>query len=270
MTAVHEVNAFATPPFAGNPAGVCLPDGPASDDWRQDVARLMGFSETAFLSARPDGDGFDLRWFTPVREVELCGHATLASAHALWSNGKLPRGREAVFHTMSGRLSARPVPGPGGWIEMDFPAAPPHRADAPPRLAAGLGAKPVWVGRCSLHYYIAELESDEAVRSLDPDFKTLAELDGMCVIATAKSSDRDFDFISRCFCPAVGIDEDPVTGSAHCALAPFWGARLGKAKMIGHQASGRGGVVRVTLGPSRVMLGGQAVTVRTHNVPAPR
>ena len=257
---IVQVDAFSSRPFAGNPAAVCvLPKAP-EEQWMRDVAREMNLSETAFLvpkSAAPQADGYHLRWFTPAVEVDLCGHATVASAHVLWEDGHLPAGARARFHTRSGLLLADRR---GDWIELDFPATPAMAAEAPSSLLDALGTRAQFVGKTRFDYFI-EVESDEVVRSLAPDFTALRKLGGRGVIVTARSSSGEFDFISRFFAPGAGIDEDPVTGSAHCALGPYWNAHLGKQEMTGYQASARGGVVRVRMKGDRVILGGQAVTV---------
>jgi len=229
---------------------------PRDASWMQVVAREMNLSETAFLVRR--GSGFHLRWFTPTVEVELCGHATLASAHVLWEDGHLPPGTKAEFDTLSGRLWASQN---GDWIEMNFPACVPKPVEAPPLLARALGVSSFkYTGRDGFDY-ICELESEEMVRSLRPDFKPLAEVGPRGVIVTAVADSREFDFVSRFFAPAYGVDEDPVTGSAHCCLGPYWASRLGKTDLMGYQASARGGVVRVGVRGDRILLGGQAVTV---------
>ena len=252
---IIQVDAFTSVPFAGNPAAVCILPQPRGAEWMQQVAREMNLSETAFLDPRPDG--YNLRWFTPAVEVDLCGHATLAAAHVLWEEGHLDPQCEARFLTRSGRLSARRA---AEWIEMDFPATPEAAAEAPAALAAALGAAPVHVGR-SRFDYLVELESEAAVRGLQPDFGLLRPLPVRGIIVTSRGSSDGFDFVSRFFAPASGIDEDPVTGSAHACLGPYWSARLGRREMLAYQASARGGVVRVRVEGDRVHLGGQAVTV---------
>ena len=217
------------------------------------VAREMNLAETAFLL--PRADGYQLRWFTPLVEVDLCGHATLASAHALWEEGHLPLSEQARFHTRSGLLTARRA---GDWIEMDFPATPDEPAPAPDGLIAALGARPRYIGKSPFDY-IVELDSEDTVRRLKPDLGLLEKITVRGVIVTSRAA--DYDFVSRFFGPAVGIPEDPVTGSAHCCLGPFWGARLNKTEFVAYQASVRGGVVRVRLEGDRVLLSGQAVTV---------
>ncbi len=254
-----QVDAFVVPGsrgFSGNPAGVCLLDGAREDAWMQGVAAEMNLAETAFLRKR--ADGYDLRWFTPVVEVDLCGHATLASAHALWEQGLLGPDEPARFHTRSGLLTARAC---GEQIELDFPAEPAKATDPPADLLAGLGGVAVRRIARNRFDYLVELESEEAVRSLDPDFRTLRRLGERGVIATAQSDAGGFDFVSRFFAPACGIDEDPVTGSAHCCLGPWWSERLDRTEFVAFQASARGGVVRVKVNGNRVILGGEAITV---------
>jgi len=219
------------------------------------VAREMNLSETAFLVKA--ADGYNLRWFTPAVEVDLCGHATLASAHVLWEDGHLAPGAQARFQTRSGLLTADRD---GDWIELDFPAKPEVSATAPPDLLDALGATAVYVGRNQFDY-IVEVESEDAVRRMTPDHSRLRHLPVRGVIVTARSAGAGFDFVSRFFAPGSGIDEDPVTGSAHCCLGPFWAQRLGKTGLMAFQASARGGVVRVRVAGERVRLGGQAVTV---------
>ncbi len=249
------VDAFASRPFEGNPAAVCLLSEARDSAWMQLVAREMNLSETAFLIPREDG--FGLRWFTPGVEVDLCGHATLASAHVLWEEGLLDSEAAARFHTKSGLLTARRE---RGLIWLDFPALAEERVEAPEGLARALGAPPRYVGRNAFDY-VVEVESEETVRRLSPDLRALARLGGRGVSVTSRAQTGDYDFVSRFFAPASGIDEDPVTGSAHCCLGPFWATRLAKSDLIGYQASSRGGVVRVACRGDRVGLGGEAVTV---------
>ncbi|WP_437638481.1 PhzF family phenazine biosynthesis protein [Sorangium sp. So ce854] len=254
---ITQVDAFTAKPYRGNPAAVCvLPEArPAA--WMQAVAREMNLSETAFLVGRGDG-GYDLRWFTPVVEVALCGHATLASAHVLWETGTLAPDEQARFSTQSGLLTASRRD--DGWIELDFPAKREERAEPPPGLGQALRVEPLYIGRSALDYLIV-VGSEDEVRAARPDFGLLATVPARAVIITSRSSSMDFDFVSRFFAPAAGVNEDPVTGSAHCCLTPFWAARLGKTEMVAYQASARGGVVRVRLRGDRVDLSGQAVTV---------
>ena len=252
---IIQVDAFTHEPFRGNPAAVCVMGAPAEEHWMQAVAQEMNLAETAFL--HPEAGGYRLRWFTPTTEVDLCGHATLASAHVLWNEGHLPPTQTARFITRSGWLAAEKK---GEWIELDFPSEPPMQTPAPPALLEGLQIAPRFVGKNRLDYFV-EVASEEAVRQLKPDLRRLAELSLRGVIVTSRAAAGPYDFVSRFFGPAVGVDEDPVTGSAHCALAPYWSAQLHKTEMIGYQASARGGVVRVRLGQGRVYLAGQAVTV---------
>lgn len=252
------VDAFTDEPFRGNPAAVCLLDSPRPDDWMQSLASEMNLSETAYVLARDDG--YELRWFTPTTEVELCGHGTLASAHALWETGRHPADESVEFHTRwKGTLSATNSP---EGITLDFPAAPSVECAAPEGLAAALGSTVVATSVNGLHH-IVELADEDAVRAVTPNFERLAatEVGGVAVTARADDGSQHFDFVSRYFAPKYGIDEDPVTGSAHTSLGPYWGARLGKSDLIGHQVSARGGVVRVQLRGDRVNLIGNAVTV---------
>ncbi|MBZ5637748.1 MAG: PhzF family phenazine biosynthesis protein [Acidobacteriia bacterium] len=252
---ITQVDAFTDRPFAGNPAAVCLLPEPRPDAFMRDVAREMNLSETAFLVQR--GGDFDLRWFTPTVEVDLCGHATLASAHVLWEEGRLPSDAAARFHTRSGLLTAEKR---GTLIEMDFPAEPATESEESPDLEHALGVRPTFVGRNRLDLLV-EVESEETVRLVSPDFTWLRAITTRGVIVTSRSSSPDRDFVSRFFAPAAGIDEDPVTGSSHCCLGPYWGAKLGRPRLVGYQASARGGTVNVRLNGDRVILGGTAVTV---------
>lgn len=252
---IVQVDAFTSRPFAGNPAAVCVLPGPADENWMRHVATEMNLSETAFL--HPENGGYRLRWLTPAVEVDLCGHATLASAHVLWEDGHLQPDAEARFHTRSGLLTCTRN---GDWIGMNFPVKIAEAAEAPPQLAEALGMESAWVGRNQFDYLV-EAGSEAQLRALEPNHHLLRQLPVRGVIVTAQSTDPAYDFVSRFFAPGSGIDEDPVTGSAHSALAPFWGARLGKNEMTGFQASARGGVVKVRLEGSRVWLSGQAVTV---------
>jgi len=252
---IYQIDAFTKEPFKGNPAAVCILPAPQSESWMQNVAREMNLSETAFLVQQDEG--FHLRWFTPAVEVELCGHATLASAHILWETGILKRNEQARFHTLSGLLTARLS---GDWIELNFPARPETKVRTPAGLAAALGVQVLYTGQ-NQYDYLVEVESEEQVRNLQPDIKQLKDLSVRGIMVTSSASTVGFDFVSRFFAPGAGIDEDPVTGSAHCCLGPFWSERLGKAEMVAYQASARGGVVQVRVAGERVFLRGQAVTV---------
>lgn len=254
MPDLYLIDAFTAEPFAGNPAGVCLLDASRPDAWMQAVAREMNQAETAFLEPRPDGYG--LRWFTPNTEVELCGHATLASAHFLWSEGHLPPDAPARFHTRSGLLTATRS---GDWITLDFPVTPPGPCSIPIELLPALGIQAAPVLRSKFDYFVV-LEDPAELRALRPNAALLVEVETRGVIVTTPSDLPGVDFLSRFFGPAVMVEEDPVTGSAHCALAPYWVARLGRNPLTGYQASLRGGTVKVELKGERVLLTGQAVT----------
>jgi len=261
---IVQVDAFTDTPFRGNPAAVCFLKEARDATWMQNVAREMNLSETAFLVPRANGykgedwpSEIDLRWFTPAVEVDLCGHATVASAHALWETGRLSTDAPARFHTRSGVLTAERR---GQWIELDFPSLPEQAAEPPAELASALGITPKYVGK-SRFDYLVEVDSQMTLQSLRPDFATLRKVEGRGVIVTSRSASAEYDFVSRYFAPSYGIDEDPVTGSSHCVLAPFWAGRLGRQEMIGFQASARSGVVRVRLAGDRVRLGGKAVIV---------
>jgi PhzF family phenazine biosynthesis protein len=253
---ITQVDAFTNRPFAGNPAAVCILPKAADAAWMLNVALEMNLAETAFLV--PQSDGYDLRWFTPAVEVDLCGHATLASAHVLWEEGRLKPNEQARFHTKSGLLTAERR---GSWIELDFPATPPAVAPAPQGLIEAIGAKPQFVGR-SRFDYLVEVENEATVRELTPDLTALSRVQARGIIVTSRSDGKsDYDFVSRFFAPQSGVPEDPVTGSAHCALTPYWSAKLGKKELVAYQASARGGELRLRLAGERVRLGGQAVTV---------
>ncbi|WP_165224462.1 PhzF family phenazine biosynthesis protein [Aquisphaera insulae] len=260
-TPIIQVDAFSARPFAGNPAAVCLLDGPADEIRMQHIAAEMNLSETAFVYREAGSGIFRLRWFTPVAEVDLCGHATLATAHALWEGGILDRSDPCLFDTRSGRLEAKRE---GDWIALDFPSEPcgDEIVDATEldSIRQALGASVQWAGRNRLDLLI-ELEDERAVRELSPDHRRVARIPVRGVIVTARSADPAFDFVSRFFAPALGIDEDPVCGSAHCCLGPFWAARIGLDDLTGHQVSRRGGVVRTRVRGARTHLLGQAVTV---------
>ena len=259
-SAVHvrfvQVDAFTGEPFAGNPATVVVLTVAREPAWMQQVAAEMNLSETAFLQRRADGS-FDLRWFTPTTEVDLCGHATLASAHALWESGQLQPDHEATFHTKSGVLTAVRD---GDRIALNLPATPETAADPPPGLAEALGVAPRYVGK-SRFDYLVEVESEQAVRDANPDHRQLATLPVRGVMITSVASAPDTDFVSRFFAPGSGIDEDPVTGSAHCCLTPFWARRLGRTELVARQLSRRGGTLYLRLEEDRVRITGQAVTV---------
>jgi len=249
------VDAFTSELFAGNPAAVCVLPAPRDAAWMQHVAREMNMAETAFLDGTTDG--FNLRWFTPTVEVDLCGHATLACAHVLWETGQVSATEAIHFHTRSGVLTAVRR---DDWIELDFPVTPETPVETPPGLVEALGVLPSYVGK-SRFDYLVELDSEETVRNLRPDFRRLQTIPARGIIVTSRSSMSGCDFVSRFFAPASGIDEDPVTGSAHSCLAHFWSSRLHKERFIARQLSERGGLLRVELDGDRVRLSGQAVTV---------
>ena len=248
---LHVVDAFTDRPFAGNPAAVALVDQWPPDDFMQSVAAEMNLAETAFVQPRSDGD-HDLRWFTPTVEVELCGHATLASAHVL--------GGDPRFHTRSGVLACRA--GGDGLVEMDFPADPP----APLAAVPPLGIDDIgWAGRGRFDILV-EVGAAAAVRALVPDLSSIAAAGSRAVIVTARGDRPDVDCVSRVFAPNVGIPEDPATGSAHCTLAGFWGERTGRDTLVGEQASPRGATIHMRRRGERVVLAGRAVTVSEVNL----
>ena len=267
MTSLWLVDAFTDVPFKGNPAGVCHLTGPVPDQWMQSLAAEMNQAETAFLL--PEGDGFRLRWFTPAAEVDLCGHATLASAHFLWESGTLAQGTMASFETRSGRLTA--APGPSGTILLDFPSTPQRPAPPQPDLyqALGIAGGETFSNHAPQPDFLIALPDAAAVRRLEPDLGRLRRVEARGVIVTAPSDQPGIDFVSRFFAPRFGVDEDPVTGSAHCSLAPFWAGRLGRTELVGYQASRRGGIVGTRLLGDRVELAGHAVTVLRGTVEAP-
>ena len=252
---IFQVDAFTEKPFSGNPAAVCLLSGPGDPAWMQNVAKEMNLSETAFLY-RQEGD-FNLRWFTPSVEVDLCGHATLASAHILWEEGLLRLQERAKFQTRSGLLTAERK---ADRIELNFPANPAEPATVPAGLLEALGIAPKYVGRSKFDYLV-EVDSEDSVRKIMPDFVLLKALPVRGIAVTSSAASPGYDFISRFFAPRAGVNEDPVTGSAHCTLGPFWSKRLGKKDLVAYQASERGGVLQVRVAGDRVHLGGGAVTV---------
>jgi len=261
-TPIFVVDAFTSARFAGNPAAVCLLDAPADEAWMQAVATEMRHSETAFVSPRDDGD-HDLRWFTPTVEADLCGHATLATTHVLGETGRVAGSAEMRFHTRSGALGGRRTP--DRRIEIDLPADPCTTADVPPALIEALGVTPVASARGRIGWLL-ELDDEAAVRAVRPDHAALARERASVVVtapATTTTSGPAIDFVSRYFAPYWGIDEDPVTGAAHCALAPYWAERRQRRELVGYQASARGGIVGVRMGPTaeRVLLTGETVTV---------
>jgi PhzF family phenazine biosynthesis protein len=252
---IYQVDAFTNKPFSGNPAAVCILDEPREENWMLDVAREMNLSETAFLHKQEDG--YRLRWFTPVTEIDLCGHATLASAHILWETDLLGSQETAHFYTLSGVLKATRK---GEEIEMDFPAITYEPLSESSDLREALGVTPVYQGKSDF-FILVEVGSEREVRNLKPDFDKIKSMSASAIIVTSVADTKGYDFVSRCFAPNVGINEDPVTGSAHCFLGPFWGKRFGKDELVAYQASERGGMLRVRVQGERVFLEGRAVTV---------
>jgi PhzF family phenazine biosynthesis protein len=257
---LYQVDAFTDQPFKGNPAGVCVLDAERPDAWLQSVAAEMNLSETAF--PRLQGEVYDLRWFTPKREVSLCGHATLATAHILWEEHHVKPEAEIAFDTLSGRLTARRE---GDWIALDFPTRTVNVAADYPALNQALGIVPqfTFVSAASSRgdTYLLEVASEDIVRQMTPDFTLLAATSARAVIVTARAQGGEYDFCSRFLAPAIGINEDPVTGSAHCYLAPYWGTKLHKTALVGFQASARTGIVGCAWRDARVILQGKAITV---------
>ncbi|UCB46509.1 MAG: PhzF family phenazine biosynthesis protein [Spirochaetota bacterium] len=252
---LYGVDAFTEAPFRGNPAAVCILKSPRNERWMQDIAAEMNLSETAFLSRK--GERYSLRWFTPEIEVDLCGHATLASAHILWEIGEIGKERAIYFDTKSGELVAHPK---GEWIELDFPAEPEAEASPPDILLKSLNTEALYVGKNRFDWLI-EVDSEQRVKSMAPDFELLKKVPSRGVIVTSRSNSDDYDFVSRFFAPGAGINEDPVTGSAHSCLGPYWQKRLGKDELLAYQASKRGGFLKIRVGRDRVYISGKAVTV---------
>lgn len=256
-TPIAVIDAFTDRPFAGNPAGVCVHDDDRSTEWLHAVAKELNLSETAFLRRRDDGD-WSLRWFTPADEEKLCGHATLASAHHLLETGQVPPTGKIRFHTLSGVLTAERV---NGAIVLDFPSEPPRKIDIPAGLAEALGAPVVAAGQNRLDLF-AEVADETTVRKLTPSLDRLGAFVTRGVVVTARgNAGGPYDIVSRFFAPNCGIPEDPVTGSAHCGLAPWWSERLGKTTMHAYQASPRGGTLKVIIQGERCLLEGTAVTI---------
>jgi PhzF family phenazine biosynthesis protein len=252
---IYQVDSFTAVPFKGNPAAVCILDEDIDERLMQTLAGEMNLSETAFVLRKESS--FGLRWFTPKTEVDLCGHATIATSHILWEQGYVPPAQQIRFETKSGTLIAKKN---GDFIELDFPHVDQHTEIPPSDLISGIGVDPVYVG-ASEHYYLVELASEKLVRDLKPNLDCFRKLEKGAILVTSKSSMPQYDFVSRVFCPLEGIDEDPVTGAAHCILAPYWKDKLGKDSFTAYQASERGGEVRVSLEGDRIILSGQAITV---------
>lgn len=259
---IYHVDAFTDTPFKGNPAGVCLLQEPADPLWMQHIAFEMNLSETAFVIRK--GDHFALRWFTPVTEVKLCGHATLAAAHVLWEFGDVKEAEVIQFETLSGRLSSRKM---DGWIELEFPAAKIEPSDLTDYYLSALGISPDAIFQ-SEDKVLIEVADEAVVRQMRPDFSTLVKLPGRGIMVTAISDTPGIDFVSRYFAPWVGINEDPVTGSAYCILGPYWQKKLSKDYLTAYQASARGGTVKLRLSGENVYISGQAVTVIRGFIPS--
>lgn len=256
MEKIYTVDAFTDKPFAGNPAAVCLLEENKDDKWLLNVAAEMNLSETAFV--KKTDNGFILRWFTPKSEVELCGHATLASAHILWQTGILNQSEEAIFHTVfKGMLSAKKD---GEEITLNFPINLQNPSEQKDEVEKALGINSIYLGITDHHYFV-ELNSEEEVKNAKPNFDLLRKLPKYGTIITSRSNNTSYDFISRFFAPLKGVNEDPVTGSAHCVLAPYWSGKLGKEVLVAYQASERGGYMKVKVEGDRVLLTGKAVTI---------
>jgi len=252
---IYHVDAFTAKAFKGNPAAVCVLEHPKIDTWMQNVAMEMNLSETAFLIRQ--GDGYNLRWFTPKVDVDLCGHGTLAGAHILFESGGVRHDTIIKFYTRSGPLTATLD---DGWIELNFPSTPDEEVSAPDGLTVALGVEACHVGKTQFDY-IVEVASEEIVKNLNPDFDALCRVQTRGIIVTSRAGSGEFDFVSRFFCPILGIREDPVTSSAHCCLGPYWAKKLNKKEFVAYQASERGGIIRIRVDGDRVYLSGQAVTV---------
>ena len=252
---IFQVDAFTSKPFNGNPAGVCILSENIPDSDMLNIANEMNLPETAFI--QKNNACYKLRWFTPLIEVELCGHATLAAAHILWETQELDQDDIANFDTLSGRLTANKN---GKWIDLDFPVEYEEEAEASLELVKGLGVEPKYGGKNRFDYLV-EVESEEKVRNMKPDFDLLKKVQCRGIIVTSQADTEKYDFVSRFFAPAIGVNEDPVTGSAHCCLGPYWKSRLGKPEFLAFQLSERGGTIRVRVKSERVILSGQAVTV---------
>jgi predicted PhzF superfamily epimerase YddE/YHI9 len=251
---MYIVDAFTDRAFGGNPAAVALLSEEKPTIWMQQVATEMNLSETAFLFKQ--ARGYLLRWFTPIDEVDLCGHATLASAHILWTEGLVEQGEKIYFQTKSGILSAEQV---DGLIQLDFPLEPDKECLIPEFLIEGLGVTPLYVGKNRMDYFV-EVESETILKCLKPNYNLLGQVKCRGVVVTSRSDSDDFDFVSRCFYPASGVNEDPVTGSAHCGLGPYWKRKLHKNEMTAFQCSARGGILKLKLMDGRILISGQAIT----------
>ena len=253
---IYQVDAFTTSPFKGNPAGVCILDKEADTGWMQNVAMEMNLSETTFVV--PKDDHYNIRYFTPVAEMKLCGHATLSAAHIMYETGIVPEDKIIKFLSKAGELIIRKKE---GWITMDFPVYTLKKIDITSDFEKLTGVKPQELYETGLGWTLALTDSEQEVLNMKPDFTGLKNSPFGDLIVTAISDDRAYDFCVRCFAPVVGIDEDPVTGSAHCALAPFWSAKTGKSEFMSHQISRREGILKISMKGNRVEISGQAVTI---------
>jgi PhzF family phenazine biosynthesis protein len=253
---LYQVDAFTDQPFKGNPAGVCILEEEISDIWMQNIAAEINHSETAFVFT--GSTEFPIRYFTPESEIPLCGHATLASAHIMYETGVVNKSREIILLSKAGRLVIKYT---DSWIIMNFPAYQLEQLKVPDDIHKFIGIRPEEYYRTAHGWSFVFLKNEEEVRSLQPDFRLLKNSEYGDLIVTAPSADKNFDFCVRCFAPALGIDEDPVTGSAHCALVPFWNNKTGRKEFISHQVSKRGGVLKVALKNDRVEISGQAKTI---------
>ena len=253
---IYQVDAFTDEPFKGNPAAVCILSEIKDEKWMQNVAKEMNLSETAFLYKKEEGK-YSLRWFTPKHEEDLCGHATLASAYVLWKTKRVNKNKDIFFDTKSGLLKANKNK---EWIELTFPTEVEEKVEAPKQLIDTLGVHPKYVGKNRFDYLV-EVKSEEILRNINPDFTILKNIKTRGVIVTSKSESEKYDFVSRFFAPKIGINEDPVTGSTHCCLGPYWQERLSKNNFLAYQVSNRGGSIRVRLENDKVYLGGKAVII---------
>ncbi len=253
---IYQVDAFTAEPFKGNPAGVCIVDEKTPAEWMQNIATEMNLSETAFII--PDKNVTAIRFFSPADEVILCGHATLSAAYIMYKNKLADKDQEIVFSSKAGELKARLSK---KWITLDFPTYPLKQIPVPRGIEKIIGIKPLEMYSSSYGWTLALVQNEHDVKMLNPDFCEMKKTEFGHLIVTAPGSETNFDYCVRCFAPSLGIDEDPVTGSAQCALVPFWHMKTGKHDFISHQVSGRGGVLKVSLKETRVEISGRAKTI---------
>ena len=253
---LYHVDAFTSEPFKGNPAGVCFVEKETSDEWMQKIAAELNLSETAFVVSKEQYS--EIRFFTPEAEVPLCGHATLSASHIMYETKMVKAEDEITFKAKAGELLIRKT---GSWITMNFPAYPITEVPVPSEIEEMIGTKPAEFYKSAFGWTLALIENEQLVRNMKPDFRMLKNSEYGDLIVTAKSEETGFDFCVRCFAPALGIDEDPVTGSAHCALVTFWNMKTGKKDFISHQVSKRSGILKVSLKGDRVEISGQALTI---------